>query len=143
MTENRRRQLEQGSIGQDAGRRIRWTTRMEDRIAVLTNRVRQLGRQRDLLPVDIRDDIEIAKHYHDKRIDEIWTVLVRAGLLPSHELHHTIRDNSDVWGRVEGCEHCAPDLERTPFQGSVTDRIEADQDRIRHEMRDFWGEDDE
>ncbi len=44
---------------------------------------------------------------------------------------------------MEGCEHCAPDLERTPFQGSVADRIEADQDRIRHEMRDLWGEDDE
>ncbi len=65
MTQNRRRQIEQESIGQDAGRRIRWTTRMEDRIAVLTNRVRQLARQRDLLPVDIRDDIEAAKHYHD------------------------------------------------------------------------------
>lgn len=102
-------------------------------------RIRQLERDGALL----RDDIEAAKHYHDRRLDEIWLVLVQAGLLPSHELHHTVRDNSDAWGRVEGCEHCAADLERSPFQGSVTDRIEAERDRARAEMGDFWDEDEQ
>lgn len=101
--------------------------------------IQQLRRDTVLL----RDDIEDAKHYHDRRLDEMWLVLVQAGLLPTHELHHTVRDNSDVWGRVEGCEHCADALARHPFEGSVTDRIEAERERAHAETAHFWGDDED
>ena len=134
---------QRAQVGQDAARRMRWTARIEDKVALLENRVRRLARDMDLAPAEVRDDIDAARHYHDRRIDEIWLVLVQAGLLPTHELHHTIRDNSDVGGRVEGCDHCAEALARHPFEGSVSDRIDAERDRAHAEMGDFWGEDEE
>lgn len=138
-----RERKQRAQDGQDAARRIRWTTRIEDQVAVLTNRVRRLARERDLLPIELRDEIAVAKHYHDHRIDEIWTVLVRSGLLPSHELHHTVRDNSDQWGRVEGCDHCEPSFKDFPWEGSLLERAEAQLREAHEASRAFWEQDDE
>lgn len=128
--------------GWNVTRRIQWLNwRLSDAIEAVNGWVDRVRRHEHDL-VLLRDGVEDAKHYHDHRLDEIWTVLVQAGLLPSHELHHTVRDNSDVWGRVEGCDHCAPDLARHPFEGSVTDRIEADRLRIRAQVPDYWDDDE-
>lgn len=46
----------------------------------------------------------------DSRLDEVWFVLVRAGLLPVGAYHETLMDPSDQYGRIAECPHCADDL---------------------------------
>ena len=91
---------------------------------------------------DIRDDIDAARHYHDHRLDEIWILLIRGGLLPPEALHDTVRDLTDRWGRVEDCPHCAESLAHEPFiPWPEPPQLTAEQ---REAIRDFvYGDEDE
>jgi len=49
------------------------------------------------------------------RIDEIWWVLTHAGILEPSAPHELLVDASDIYGRVEGCAHCAASLAEEPY----------------------------
>lgn len=51
------------------------------------------------------------------RLDEVWYVLIRAGLLPVEAYHETLMDPSDQYGRIAECPHCADDIAKDATDG--------------------------